>query len=59
MEQWHMEKADPALSANDDIKWRASSLAIAEVRGKFADLPAEEVEPLINEAIAETRRSNP
>ena len=53
-----MKKGDLSKFIEDAVKWRVLDRTIAEVRGKFADLPPEQLESLIDEAVAATRRSS-
>ncbi len=39
----------------DAVKWRVLDRTIAEVRAKFADLTADQLEELIEEAVASAR----
>ncbi len=43
----------------DAVKWRLFDRILAEVRGKFADLPAEELDTFIEEAVVWARRAAP
>ncbi len=40
-------------------KWRELDQTLIELRGKFADLPAEELQALIDEAVTAARVSAP
>ena len=40
----------------DAVKWRLFDGTVAQAREAFADLPAEEVETLVGEAVAAARR---
>lgn len=51
-----MKKGDLSKFIEDAVKWRVLDQTMAEARGKFADLPAEELDSLINEAVSATRR---
>jgi Ribbon-helix-helix domain len=47
-----MKKGDLTKFIEEVVKWRVLDQALAEVRGKFADLPPKELEALIDEAVA-------
>jgi hypothetical protein len=51
------EKRDPSKFIAEVVKWRVLDQTIAEARSKFADMPPEAVEALIDEAVAATRQS--
>jgi hypothetical protein len=50
-----MKKGDLSKFIEEAVKWRVFNQTLAEVREKFADLPAAEAEPLIEEAMVEAR----
>lgn len=52
-----MKKGDLSKFIEDAVKWRVLDQTMAEARGKFADVPPEELESLINEAVAATREA--
>ena len=53
-----MKKGDLSKFIEDAVKWRVLDQTMAEARGKFADVPPEELESLIDEAVAATRQAN-
>jgi len=53
-----MKKGDVSKFIEDAVKWRVLDQTMAEARGKFADVPPEELESLIDEAVAATRQAN-
>lgn len=52
-----MKKGDLSKFIEEAVKWRVLDQTIAEVRAKFADVPADELESLIDEAVSATRQS--
>ena len=52
-----MKKGDLSKFIEDAVKWRVLDQTVAEARSKFADLPPEELDSLIDEAVAATRRA--
>lgn len=52
-----MKKGDLSKFIEEAVKWRVLDQTIAEVRSKFADVPADELESLIDEAVSATRQS--
>lgn len=50
-----LKKGDLSKFVEDAVKWRLFDLTLAEVREGFADLSAEEVQELVDEAVAEVR----
>jgi hypothetical protein len=52
-----MKKGDLSKFIEDAVRWRVLDQTVTEVRGKFADLPADELDALIDEAVAETRQA--
>lgn len=52
-----MKKGDLSKFIEDAVKWRVLDLTTAEVRSKFADLPAEALEFLIDDAVAAVRET--
>jgi len=52
-----MKKGDLSKFIEEAVKWRVLDQTIAEVRSKFADMPAEELEAAIGEAVAAVRAS--
>jgi hypothetical protein len=53
-----MKKGDLSKFIEDAVKWRVLDQLMAEARGKFADLPPDQAEALINEAVAATRKEH-
>lgn len=51
-----MKKGDLSKFIEEAVKWRVFDQTLAEVRDKFADVPAEELELLIDEAVAAVRK---
>jgi hypothetical protein len=51
-----MKKGDLSKFIEDAVKWRVLDRTMAEARGKFADLPPDEVEAMIDEAVAAARQ---
>lgn len=51
-----MKKGDISRFIEDAVKWRIFDLTLAEVRSKFDDLPDEELESLIGEALTWARQ---
>jgi hypothetical protein len=54
-----MKKGDLSKFIEEAVKWRVFDQTLAEARSKFADMPPEEAEALIDEAVAATRAANP
>jgi hypothetical protein len=54
-----MKKGDLSKFIEEAVKWRVFNQTVIEVRSKFADLPAAELESLIEEAVMEVRKINP
>jgi hypothetical protein len=54
-----MKKGDLSKFIEEAVKWRVFDQTLAEARSKFADMPPEELEVLIDEAVAATRAANP
>jgi hypothetical protein len=52
-----MKKGDLSKFIEDAVRWRVLDQTVTEVRSKFADLPADELDTLIAEAVAETRQA--
>jgi hypothetical protein len=52
-----MKKGDLSKFIEEAVKWRVLDQTIAEARGKFADMPPEDIEALVAEAVAATRQS--
>jgi hypothetical protein len=54
-----MKKGDLSKFIEDAVKWRVFDQTLAEIRGKFADVPAEELDSIISEAVAAARKDAP
>jgi Ribbon-helix-helix domain len=54
-----MKKGDLSKFIEEAVKWRVLDQTMAEARSQFADLPPEQAEALIDEAVAATRKANP
>jgi hypothetical protein len=54
-----MKKGDLSKFIEEAVKWRVLDQTIAEARSKFADLPPEELEAVIDEAVAAARQVQP
>jgi len=54
-----MKKGDLSKFIEEAVKWRVLDQTVAEARGKFADLPSDELEALIGEAVAAARKTKP
>jgi hypothetical protein len=52
-----MKKGDLSKFIEEAVKWRVLDQTIVEVRSKFADMPAAELESLIDEAITAVRKA--
>jgi hypothetical protein len=53
-----MKKGDLSKFIEDAVKWRVFDQTLAETRGKFADLPADALDALIEDAVRAARRPN-
>jgi len=53
-----MKKGDLSKFIEDAVKWRVLDQTMAEARGKFADLPPEEPDSLLDEAVTATRQAD-
>jgi hypothetical protein len=53
-----MKKGDLSKFIEDAVKWRVLDQTMAEARAGFADLPADAVEALADEAVAAVRQAN-
>jgi hypothetical protein len=53
-----MKKGDLSKFIEEAVKWRVLDQTMAEARSKFADLPPEELEAMIDEAVAATRQAS-
>ncbi len=54
-----MKKGDLSKFIEDAVKWRVFDQTLAETRSKFADMPPDELEALIDEAVTATRNAHP
>lgn len=52
-----MKKGDLSRFIEDSVKWRLLDLTLTEARSKFEDMPADDLDDLINEAVADARRN--
>ena len=50
-----MKKGDLSKFIEDAVRWRVLDQTVAEARSKFDDMPPDELEALLDEAVAETR----
>lgn len=53
-----MKKGDLSRFIEEAVKWRVLDQTMAEARGKFADMPPEALEAVIEEAVAAVRQSD-
>lgn len=53
-----MKKGDLSKFIEEAVKWRVLDQTMAEARAKFADVPPETLESIIDEAVAATRRTH-
>ena len=53
-----MKKGDLSKFIEEAVKWRVLDQTMAEARSKFADMPPEEVEAIVDEAVAAMRRAS-
>lgn len=51
-----MKKGDLSRFIEEAVKWRLFDLTLAEARAGFDDLPADELDSLIEEAVADARQ---
>jgi hypothetical protein len=54
-----LKKRDISKFVEDAVKWRVLDQTIAEARSKFADLPPDELQSIIDEAVAANRKEAP
>lgn len=54
-----MKKGDLSKFIEEAVRWRVFDRTLAESRSRFADLPADEIQSLIDEAVAAARESAP
>ena len=52
-----MKKGDLSKFIEDAVKWRVLDQTMAEARAGFADLPPDDVEALVDEAMTAVRRN--
>ena len=52
-----MKKGDLSKFIEDAVKWRVLDQTMAEARGQFADMKADELDALIAEAVTATRQA--
>ncbi|WP_145200065.1 ribbon-helix-helix domain-containing protein [Sphingobium sp. B2] len=52
-----MKKGDLSRFIEESVKWRLLDLTLAEARAGFDDLPVEELEDLIEEAVGDARKN--
>ena len=52
-----MKKGDLSKFIEDAVKWRVLDQTMAEARAGFADLPPDDVEALVDEAVTAVRRT--
>ena len=53
-----LKKGDLSKFIEEAVKWRVLEQTMAEARGKFADMPPEELASLIDEAASAARKAN-
>lgn len=51
-----LKKGDLSKFIEEAVKWRVLDQTIAETRSKFADMPADELQRMIDEAVAAARQ---
>jgi len=51
-----LKKGDLSKFIEEAVKWRVLDQTMAEARGNFADLPASEIEELVDEAVTAVRQ---
>lgn len=52
-----MRKGDLSKFIEDAVRWRVLDQTVAEARSKLADMPPNELDALLAEAVAETRQA--
>ena len=52
-----LKKGDLSKFIEDAVRWRVLDQTVAEARSKFADMPADELQALLDGAVAETRQA--
>lgn len=50
-----MKKGDLSKFVDEAVRWRVFRVTVEQVREKFADMPADELEALIEEAVGAAR----
>lgn len=50
-----LKKGDLSRFVEEAVKWRVLNETLTEVRGKFADLPPDDLQAMIDEACASVR----
>jgi hypothetical protein len=53
-----MKKGDLSKFIEEAVKWRVLDQTMAEARSKFADMPPDELEAVIDEAVAAARQAH-
>jgi hypothetical protein len=53
-----MKKGDLSKFIEEAVKWRVLDQTMAEARGQFADLPASELDDIIDEAVSAVRKAS-
>jgi Ribbon-helix-helix domain len=53
-----MKKGGLSKFIEEAVNWRVFDQTVADARSKFADLPADEVEAIVDEAVAAVRRTS-
>ncbi len=56
--QHGMKKGDLSKFIEEAVKWRVLDQTMAEARDKFADMPPDDVETMVNEAVAAVRKTS-
>jgi hypothetical protein len=54
-----MKKGDLSKFIEDAVRWRVFDQTVAEARGKFADMPQDELAALIEDAVGAARQMRP
>jgi hypothetical protein len=52
-----LKKGDLSKFIEEAVRWRVFDQTLAEARGKFADMPPDELATLIDEAVAAARKA--
>lgn len=53
-----MKKGDLSKFIEEAVKWRVLDQTMVEGRGRFADMPADELEAMVDEAVTATRKAH-